>query len=65
MEEKLRKEDEIAKFFLSQLSELLTRRNSTVVMDLIERLRSTKMVQFDYTDEYTREWFRSSYNLSK
>ena len=43
IEEKIRREDEIARFFLSQVSELLTRRNSTVVMDLIERLKSFKM----------------------
>ena len=61
-----RREDDIVKFFLSQVSELLSyRRNSTVVPDLIERLKSPKMASFDYTDEYTREWFRSSYNLSK
>ena len=56
----------MVKFFLSHLSDdLLQKKNSTVLSTLIERLKSTKIAAFDYTDEYTREFFRYSYNLSK
>ena len=32
---------------------------------MMERLKSPKIALFDYTDEYSREWFKNIYNLHK
>ena len=64
MELSRQKDEEIAKFILNQVSEI-NKRNSSVVQVLIERLKSPKIAVFDYTDEYSREWFKTVYHLNK
>ena len=36
-----------------------------MVQTLLDRLKSTKIAIFDYTDEYSREWFKTIYHLNR
>ena len=31
----------------------------------LERLKSPKIATFDYTDDFTREWFKSTFHMAK
>jgi len=58
-----KREEEIAKFFLSHIHE--SRRTAAMLQVLTERVKSQKIATFDYTDDYTREWYKSIFHLNK
>ena len=64
MNARKKREEQLANIFLNNEMEL-TKKNSTIFQVMIDRLKSNKIAVFDYTDEYTREWFKSTYHLNK
>jgi len=50
-------------FFLSHVSD--NKRTNAMAQILLERLKSYKILQFDYYDEYSREWFKHIYHLPR
>ena len=58
-----KREEEIVSYFIWHVSS--EKRTAAFVKIMISRLKSEKIATFDYSDEYSREWFLSQYNLSK
>ena len=58
-----KREEEIVSYFIGHVSS--EKRTAAFVKIMISRLKSEKIATFDYSDEYSRDWFLSQYNLSK
>lgn len=41
------------------------KRTKEMISVLLERIKSPKIILFDYADEYTREWFYKIYHLNR
>ena len=63
MRSRRKHEEELVTLFLSHMSE--AKRTADVTNILIERMKSFKIMTFDYYDEYTRNWFMQIYGLNK
>lgn len=57
------REDEITKLFLAHITD--TKNTPSLIKICLDRLKNPKIASFDYTDEYSREWFRQIFHLSK
>ena len=57
------REKEIVGYFIGPVS--AEKRTPALIKVMISRLKSHRIATFDYSDEYSREWFLSTYNLSK
>ena len=44
---------------------IFDKKTQGMVTALMERILNPKMASFDYTDEYTRQWFMHIYHLNK
>ena len=59
----MRDEEGMAKLFLSHVPE--KQRTHNLIGIFLERMKSPKFLPFDYTDDYTREWFKHAYGLNR
>ena len=58
-----REEDRIRAILMNHVPE--NKRTKEMVNLLIDRLKSYKIAIFDYSDDYSREWFKTIYHLNR
>lgn len=58
-----KREEELVKFFLSHVPE--NKRNKDLIQIALDRIKSPKIAPITYSDEYSREWFKTLYHLGK
>lgn len=61
--ERLKRQEEIVTLFFGHV--VFDKKTQAMVNVLSERLKSPKVASFDYTDEYSREWFKHIFHLNK
>lgn len=58
-----REEDRVKAILMNHVPE--NKRTKEMVNLLIDRLKSYKIAIFDYSDDYSREWFKTIYHLNR
>ena len=57
------REEDITKLFLAHIHD--TKHTPNIIKTCMERLKNPKIAAFDYSDEYSREWFRQIFQINK
>lgn len=58
-----REEDRVKAILMNHVPE--NKRSKEMLNLLIDRLKSYKIAIFDYSDDYSREWFKTIYHLNR
>ena len=58
-----REEERVKKILMNHVPE--NKKTQAMVTLLVERLKTYKIAIFDYSDDYSREWFKTIYHLNR
>ena len=62
-DQRKREEERLVKLFMNHVPE--SKRNKEMLATQFERIKNHKMISFEHSDEYSREWFKTIYHLNR